>query len=57
MPADWNKHGKSAGYRRNEEMAKVADACICFWDGVSKGTMHMINLAKEYGLETEVIEY
>ena len=35
--ANWNKYGKSAGYKRNEEMAKIADACVCLgrekpWD-------------------------
>lgn len=56
-PADWKKYGKSAGYRRNKEMAKVADALIAFWDGESKGTKHMIDLAKEYGLPTRIIYY
>ena len=36
FPADWDKYGKSAGYIRNEEMAKYADALIAFWDGKSK---------------------
>lgn len=56
-PADWEKYGKSAGYRRNKEMAKVADALIAFWDGESRGTKHMIDLAKEYGLPTRIIYY
>jgi len=56
-PADWNKYGKSAGYRRNEYMAQHADACICFWDGQSRGTTHMINLAKEYKLATLVVKF
>lgn len=43
MPADWNKWGKSAGVRRNKDMAKVADAGIIFWDGVSPGTKNMIS--------------
>ena len=51
MPADWNKHGKSAGYVRNEEMAKYADACLVLWDGTSKGSKHMIDLAKKHNLK------
>jgi hypothetical protein len=46
FPADWNKYGKSAGYIRNKQMAEYADALIAFWDGKSKGTKHMIDLAK-----------
>ena len=56
-PAQWNKYGKSAGYRRNAVMANNADALIAFWDGKSKGTMHMINLAKEAGLDVRVKSY
>lgn len=44
--ADWNKYGKSAGYRRNQEMAKYGDFLIAIWDGNSKGTKHMIDIMK-----------
>ena len=57
MPADWNKYGKRAGYLRNAEMAKTADALIAFWDGESRGTHHMINLALESNLKTTIINY
>ena len=57
FPADWNAFGKSAGYRRNAEMASYADALIAFWDGQSRGTMHMINLAKDQGLNVRVLDY
>lgn len=56
-PADWDNYGKSAGYIRNKEMAEEADALMAFWDGKSRGTMHMINLAKEKGLKTLVVRY
>jgi len=47
-PADWKTFGKSAGYKRNLEMAQVADACILFPGGV--GTKHMEDIAKKYDL-------
>ncbi len=47
-PANWEKYGKSAGPKRNEEMAKNCDYVLCFWEGKSKGTKSMINLAKKY---------
>ena len=56
FPADWTKYGKSAGYIRNEEMAKYADALIAVWDGESKGTGHMIDLAHKHNLEVYVYE-
>ena len=57
FPANWDAYGKSAGYIRNEQMAKVADACVCFWDEQSKGTKHMIDLAKQYKLALRVVNY
>lgn len=56
-PADWNRYGKSAGYRRNEQMAQNADALVAFWDGESRGTMHMINIARQRGLLVRVVKY
>lgn len=49
FPADWELHGKSAGFKRNVEMADYADAALIFWDGQSKGTKHMIDLMLERG--------
>lgn len=57
MPANWDKYGKAAGYRRNAEMAKYADACVCFWDGKSRGTKHMIDLAKKEGIKLRIVHY
>ncbi len=48
-PADWDRYGKSAGPKRNKQMAEVCDYVICFWDGKSKGTKTMIEYAKQYG--------
>lgn len=56
-PANWDLYGKSAGFRRNKEMAECADALIAFWDGRSKGTKHMISTARRYGLKVTVIDY
>lgn len=50
FPAEWDKYGKRAGYIRNAQMAENADALIAVWDGASKGTKHMIDLAKAKGL-------
>lgn len=57
FPAEWDKYGRYAGYRRNEQMAQNADALVAFWDGQSRGTKHMIDLAYRYGLKVRVIRY
>ncbi len=57
FPADWRRYGKSAGHKRNIEMAAYADALIAFWDGESKGTKHMIELATQAGLIVKVFYF
>lgn len=54
FPADWDRHGKRAGYLRNEEMARNADALVAVWDGSSRGTKHMIDIAARLNLRTFV---
>jgi hypothetical protein len=56
-PANWDLHGKAAGYIRNKEMVDIADACICFWDGKSKGTKHTIDLSIEKGIKLKIVHY
>jgi YspA, cpYpsA-related SLOG family len=50
----WDKYGKSAGMIRNAEMAKSAEALIALWDGYSKGTGNMIDLARRNNLKVYV---
>ena len=48
FPADWKKHGRSAGPIRNREMAEYADALVVFPGG--RGTSSMIQIARKAGL-------
>ena len=62
MPAQWDLHGKSAGYLRNKEMldyTKEADhsVLVAFWDGQSKGTKNMIDISRKILDNVEVIFY
>lgn len=54
FPANWEKYGRSAGALRNIEMAEAADALIAVWNGKSRGTKHMIYIAKEKGLNVHI---
>jgi hypothetical protein len=57
FPAQWKMHGRRAGFVRNQQMAKVADVVIAFWDGRSRGTKDMIDLAMAKGIPVHVIRY
>ena len=56
FPANWTKHGKRAGFLRNEEMAQFADALLAFTSG-SKGTEHMIETMERLKKPVFIITY
>ena len=62
FPANWDKHGKTAGPIRNAEMHKFISrfpkrGAVAFWDGKSKGTASNFELAKKYGNRIVTIRY
>jgi hypothetical protein len=54
LRADWDKLGKRAGYVRNQALVAVAHRVVAFWDGVSRGTKHTIDIATKAGLPVDV---
>jgi len=66
FPANWKGKGRAAGYKRNQKMGWYASlfmnevsigrpdlkgGCIAIWKNKSVGTGHMIDIAREAGLE------
>lgn len=57
IPAEWDRYGKSAGYKRNQRMARYLvertkagqRASVVAFPG-GKGTAHMRDIAKSFGL-------
>ena len=43
----YNLYGRGAPLKRNEEMIKIADEILVFWDGKSNGTKYTMDKAKE----------
>jgi hypothetical protein len=58
FPADWNKYGKAAGMIRNKQMLVEGkpDLVLAFWDGVSRGTKNMIELAQKAGVPVKIVK-
>ena len=54
---DWDKLGKSAGFIRNKDIISNCDKVLCFWDGISKGTLSSINLSKKYNKKIKIINF
>lgn len=60
FPADWDKHGKSAGPIRNREMLNAnPELVIAFHDDLenSKGTKDMVTIAKRRGVKVKVARH
>lgn len=56
FPADWDKHGKAAGPKRNQQMVDYgADICLAFILPNSKGTMDCVKRAAVGGIQVIAI--
>lgn len=53
---DWNRYGKSAGYKRNELIVGDADLVMAFQINGSRGTQHTIDIARGRGVEVRVFD-
>jgi hypothetical protein len=50
-PADWDRYGRSAGFRRNADMVTAsADVCLAFIRAGSRGASHAAELAASVGI-------
>ena len=45
----YEKYGRAAPIRRNEEMVDISDAVLAIWDGKSRGTAYTLEYAREKG--------
>lgn len=60
--AKWDEYGNCAGYIRNDEMMSYISQfknryCICFWNGVSRGTAQNFDLAEKYKVDLVIVNY
>ena len=53
---DWDVYGKSAGYKRTWLIIDNSDEIIAFWDGISKGTKLLIDLANKYKKKLMIVK-
>ncbi len=54
FPADWERFGKTADIKRNEEMVDYADALVLIWNGKSTGIRSLRDAAVRKGLKVYV---
>ena len=54
---EWSKHGRNVALRRNQITGMQVDECVCFRDGMNKGTINMIHVSGKNGLIANLVLY
>lgn len=57
FPAEWDKYGRIAGFKRNKLIVEASDIVIAFFDGKSAGTNSTIKLAQDSGKTVKIYYY
>jgi len=55
--SDWDKHGRSAGFIRNQTIWDNSTSGIAIWDGISKGTAHSFEISKKQNKPLIIFNY
>ena len=53
---DWKK-GRWAGLERNTIIIEQSDIVIAFWNGISRGTFHVINKTEQLNKRLYIVRY
>lgn len=54
-PADWQRHGRAAGFVRNQAVVDAgADVCVAFIHRHSRGATHCARAARRAGIPTAI---
>lgn len=55
MRPQYQKYGRGAPLKRNDEMVDLCDRVLLIWDGKSKGTQHTLRYAQKKQKPIEII--
>lgn len=51
---EYNKYGRGAPLKRNNQIVDLADCVIAFWDGKSRGTKYVIDYCSKINKSIDV---
>jgi hypothetical protein len=57
FPPDWKRYGRTAAFKRNQQVADACDLMVAFWDGKSGGTVDAMERTRKLGKLAYFIGY
>ena len=52
---EYDRYGRAAPLKRNEKIVAYSDCVLAFWDGMSSGTRHVLELCRKTQTPVQVI--